>query len=130
MWSFSSEGILPRYFSKRNQHQVPVRALSAQLIGMAIVLFFTFVSGQDLEELINWNNGVFVFIYLAAMLSAVKLLKRRYLPLIFLSCLFCLLLAYSIGWDMVFSVILFSAIAPFVWWQQNVLSRRELAECR
>lgn len=130
MWSFSSEGVLPRYFSKRNQYQVPVRALSAQLIGMAIVLAFTFVSGQDLEELINWNNGVFVFIYLAAMLSAVKLLKKRYLPLIFLSCLFCFLLAYSIGWDMVFSVILFSVIAPFVWWQQNVLNRRELAECR
>ncbi|MGF1764324.1 L-methionine/branched-chain amino acid transporter [Aliivibrio kagoshimensis] len=131
MWSFSSEGVLPRYFSTRNRHNVPVRALNAQLIGMSIVLIFTFFSGQDLEELINWNNGVFVFIYLAAMLSAIKLLNKRYLPLIFISCLFCMLLAYSIGWDMIFSIILFSVIAPFIWWQQSVLDRRALAaECQ
>jgi amino acid efflux transporter len=118
-WSFSKDGVLPKYLSKVNHHHVPVRALNAVLITMAFVLIVTFVTGQNLEDIIAWCNGVFVIIYLSAMLAAIKLLKKKYLPLIIISCVFCLILAWGIGWRMNYALILISVTAPLLWWQYN-----------
>jgi amino acid efflux transporter len=118
-WSFSHDGVLPRYFSTVNRYHVPIRALSFMLIIMAIVLIITYATEQNLEDIIAWCNGVFVIIYLAAMLAAIKLLDKKYLPLIILSCIFCLMLAWGIGWRMIYALILLAITAPLLWWQYS-----------
>jgi amino acid efflux transporter len=118
-WSFSHDGVLPSYFSKVNRYHVPIRALSFMLIIMAIILIITYITKQNLEDIIAWCNGVFVIIYLAAMLAAIKLLDKKYLPLITISCIFCLMLAWGIGWRMVYASILLAITAPLLWWQYN-----------
>ena len=125
IWSFSNDGVLPRYFSKLNHHQVPVRALSVMLITMAVVLTITFISGQNIEDLIAWSNGVFVIIYLSSMIAAVKLLKTSNLPLIVLSCIFCLLLAWGIGERMIYAIVLLLITVPFLYWQHSFKSAKQ-----
>ena len=115
-WSFSNDQVLPRYFSKLNRHQVPARALAATLILIAIVLIFTFVSGQHYENLIAWSNGVFVVIYLASMLSAAKLLDNSKLFIGF-GVVFCLILGWGLGWNMLYAIALVAITAPTIRWQ-------------
>ncbi|WP_137223678.1 L-methionine/branched-chain amino acid transporter [Shewanella sp. MEBiC00475] len=126
LWSFSKEGILPRYFDKLNPHGVPFRALFAILGAMAIVIVVTFYSKHELEDLIAWSNGVFVIIYLLAMLSAAKLLSKRYLPLVIAGCLFCIGLGIALGSNMIYALVLVLVIAPFMWWQKAHLTRKYL----
>ncbi|MGP1719935.1 L-methionine/branched-chain amino acid transporter [Shewanella frigidimarina] len=126
LWSFSKEGILPRYFDKLNPHGVPFRALFAILGAMAVVIIVTFYSTQELEDLIAWSNGVFVIIYLLAMLSAAKLLSKRYLPLVIAGCLFCVGLGIALGSNMIYAIVLVVVIAPFMWWQKAHLTRKYL----
>ncbi|AQS35521.1 amino acid exporter, AAE family [Shewanella psychrophila] len=128
VWSFSCEGILPRYFSSLNRHQVPVRSLFAVLFAMALVIVLTYVSGQELEHLIAWTNGVFVIIYLMAMLAAAKLLSKRYLPLVAMGSLFCIMLGFALGWSMLYAGLMTLVVAPILWWQKNHLSRKQLLQ--
>jgi len=119
VWSFSNDGVLPSYFSKLNTYQVPARALSGVLLIMGVVLITVFVAGQDIEELISLVNGVFVVIYLASMFAAFKILNKKYIPIIMLGCLFCLMLAWGLGWKMIYAAVLITLTAPFLWWQLN-----------
>ncbi len=122
-WSFSKDGVLPRYLSPLNQHNVPSRALAAILIVMSLVIVLAYVANRELEDLIAWVNGVFVVIYFASMMAAAKLLPKRYQPLIFLGCLFCALLAYGLGLKMVYALLLLCLTLPFLKWQQTHLAR-------
>ncbi|MGF1872533.1 L-methionine/branched-chain amino acid transporter [Photobacterium indicum] len=122
-WSFSKDGVLPRYLSPLNQHNVPSRALAAILIVMGLVIVLAYVANRELEDLIAWVNGVFVVIYFASMMAAAKLLPKRYQPLIFLGCLFCALLAYGLGLKMVYALLLLCLTLPFLKWQQTHLAR-------
>ncbi|MPY26747.1 L-methionine/branched-chain amino acid transporter [Shewanella sp. YLB-07] len=128
LWSFSREGILPGYFASINRHQVPVRALSAVLLTMALVIVLTYVLDQELEHLIAWSNGVFVIIYLMSMLAAAKLLSKRYLPLVAVGSLFCIMLAFALGSSMLYAVIMILVVAPILWWQKKHLSRKQLLQ--
>jgi amino acid efflux transporter len=122
-WSFSKDGVLPRYFSPLNQHNVPSRALAAVLIIMSLVIVLAYVANQELEDLIAWVNGVFVVIYFASMMAAAKLLPKRYQWLICLGCLFCALLAYGLGWKMLYALLLLCLTVPFLKWQKTHLAR-------
>jgi amino acid efflux transporter len=128
LWSFSKEGILPSYFDKLNQHGVPFRALFAILGAMAVVIVLTFFSGQDLEKLIAWSNGVFVIIYLLTMLSALKLLSKRYWFLVLASCVFCIGLGIALADNMLYAMVLVAIIAPFMWWQKTHLQRKSVQQ--
>ncbi len=122
--SFSQEGILPAWFEQVNQHKVPERALGVILLLTAAVLILTYVFEQDLERLISWSNGVFVIIYLMAMLSAVKLLSRKYLPWVIVGCGFCIATGFALGADMAYALLLTAAVMPFLWWQRHYLYRK------
>ncbi|MEH6463353.1 MAG: L-methionine/branched-chain amino acid transporter [Shewanella psychromarinicola] len=126
LWSFSKEGIVPRYFDKLNPHGVPFRALFAILGSMAVVIVVTFYGAHELEDLIAWSNGVFVIIYLLAMLSAAKLLSKRYLPLVVAGCLFCIGLGIALGSNMIYAIVMVIVVAPFMWWQKAHLTRKYL----
>ena len=127
IWSFSREGVLPRYFDQLNQHRVPVRALTAVLLTMAGVIVLTYLFGQELEHLIAWTNGIFVIIYFAAMLAAAKLLRKRYLPLVVCGVLFCLMMAIALGANMLYAVSLTVVVAPLLWWQKTHHVRKKIA---
>ncbi|WP_394497891.1 L-methionine/branched-chain amino acid transporter [Shewanella sp. ENK2] len=127
LWSFSKEGVLPSYFSQLNGYGVPLRALITILTIMALVITLTFVTEQKLEDLIAWSNGVFVIIYLLTMLSAVKLLSKRYLPLIIGGSVFCIGVGIALAENMLYSFILLVVIAPFMYWQKQHQARKQLA---
>ena len=122
--SFAEQGVLPSYLAKRNEFNVPLSALTTLMLVIALVLIVTFYSQQDLEDLINWVNGVFVVIYAAAMLAAWRLLSVKNRPMILLGLGFCLALAIGIGAHMIYAFILMAVITPFVILQK----RKQLAK--
>ena len=106
-WSMSNDQVLPAYFRTLNKYNVPQRALFCVLGVMTLTLLVTHYGVYDLEDLIGWVNGVFVLIYLASMLAAIRLLSAKHRPLVMVSCLFC-------------------AFAPLLWYQQRRASARQL----
>ncbi|MFT5790325.1 MAG: amino acid efflux transporter [Shewanella sp.] len=127
IWSFSRDGVLPKYFSQLNPHQSPARASIAVLIAMALVIIASYATGQLLEDLIAWSNGVFVIIYLAAMFAAAKLLSKRYLPLVILSCALCAVIGFALGWNMAYAILLMLILFPMLWAQKAHLHRKQIA---
>lgn len=126
--SFSQAGILPKYLSKHNRYDIPENALLTLLFLMALVLFLSYFTGKNLENLIAWCNGVFVIIYLMTLLSAIKLLGKSHYLSIFLGCIFCLALAWGLGIQMLYGIISLSIVAPLLWWQHHYqLSKRASA---
>ncbi|MEH6442430.1 MAG: L-methionine/branched-chain amino acid transporter [Oceanospirillaceae bacterium] len=125
IWSFSREQVLPKYFDKLNQHQVPVRALVANLLTMAAAIIFTYATDQELEQLISWTNGVFVVIYAATMFAAIKLLSKKYLPLIICSLAFCVAVAISLGASMTYAAVILVILVPSLLWQKSYLSQKQ-----
>ncbi|EPJ44200.1 MAG: inner membrane protein YjeH [Osedax symbiont Rs1] len=121
--SFSLDRVLPAYFTRLNSHHVPVRALVAIIITMMIAISCTFIYSLDLEQLIIWTNGVFVIIYSATMLAALQLLKRKYIPLVLIGCLFFIAIAYSIGSGMLYAVVMQLFLLPILLWQQKRADR-------
>lgn len=124
IWSLSRDRVLPTYFEKLNRHQVPVRALFANLAAMAAAITFTYVTNQALEQLISWTNGVFVIIYAASMFAAFKLLPQRYIPVILLSLFFCLAVAISLGDSMLYAFVILAVLIPSLYWQKRHLLHR------
>lgn len=88
-------------------------------------MVLTYLTGQELEHLIAWSNGVFVVIYLMAMLAAAKLLPKQNLPLVILGCVFCLALGIALGASMAYVLVLVIVVAPFLWWQKTHISRKQ-----
>ncbi|WP_372872880.1 L-methionine/branched-chain amino acid transporter [Shewanella sp.] len=129
LWSFSREGIMPRYFQRLNDHGVPVRAQTAILGTMAMVLMLVFMFEQDLEQLIAWSNGVFVIIYAMSMLAAWRLLGASSRIWIVLGLVFCGVLAVSIGDRMAYAAALLMLILPLLWWQKGHLQRKANGVC-
>lgn len=129
LWSFSREGIMPRYFQRLNDHGVPVRAQTAILGTMALVLTLVFVFKQDLEQLIAWSNGVFVIIYAMSMLAAWRLLGSASRLWILLGLGFCIALGISLGERMAYAAALLMLVLPLLWWQKGHLQRKADSAC-
>ncbi|MDE3273717.1 L-methionine/branched-chain amino acid transporter [Pseudoalteromonas sp. G4] len=119
--SFAEQGVLPRVLAQSNQQNVPQRALSTVLSIMALVLVITHFTGQDLEDLINWVNGVFAVIYLATMASAWVLLTSKHRLSIMLGFLACFGLVFGIGPHMFYAILLIAILLPIVKWQKRKL---------
>ncbi|MCL1125158.1 L-methionine/branched-chain amino acid transporter [Shewanella surugensis] len=127
IWSFSCEGVLPRYFSKLSENELPVRASNTVLVVMALVVVLTYMTGQALEDLISWTNGVFVVIYFASMLAAGRLLSRRYLPLVMMSSCLCLVLGIALAANMIYALWLVIILFGGLEWHKQYQKRRQAA---
>ncbi|WP_299003483.1 L-methionine/branched-chain amino acid transporter [uncultured Shewanella sp.] len=125
--SFSTEGVLPKYFSTLNTNGLPVRASNTVLGVMAFVIVMTYMTGQELEDLISWTNGVFVIIYLASMLAAGRLLNKSYWLIVLLSSFFCLALAVALGASMFYAVCLLVLLFGSLEWRKQHNKRRQAA---
>lgn len=117
IWSFSNDGVLPRFFQPVNTYGVAQRALITLLTTMSVVLIITHLTDTDLEQLINWVNGVFAIIYFAAMLAAFKLLKPKYRPITALGCVFCILMFWGLGENMAYALVSLVLVMPLLWLQ-------------
>lgn len=118
-WSFSNQGVLPAWFRPLNRYQVPERALYLIIGLMAAVILGSSQFSQQLEALIGWVNGVFVVIYLASMLAALKLLPARYHATAWLSAALCLGLMLTLGSSLWYAVVIMLLTTPLLWWQQR-----------
>ena len=119
MWSFATDGVLPKALKNKNSHGIPVTALCVLLCIMSFVLSIAHFTGIDLEQLLNWVNGVFVVIYFASMLAAYKLLAKKYNIVITLGCGFCLLMTWGLGVNMIYALLLMVFVVPLLWLQQK-----------
>ncbi|KKL00009.1 L-methionine/branched-chain amino acid transporter [Rheinheimera mesophila] len=117
--SFSEQGITPGYFQQKNRYHMPQRALSAIIAAMAVVLVLTWLTAQQLDDLISWVNGVFVVIYLVSMAAACQLLPRRYKAVSVLSFALCLLLVIAIAEHMLYALLLILLVWPALYIQQR-----------
>lgn len=109
--SFSEQGVLPAVLKRKNQHQVPTVAMGLLLGISAAVTAAVHWWHIDLESLVVWVNGVFVIIYAAAMIAAVRLLPKGYLLPVGLALGFCLLMAWSLAADMLYGVVITLSVA-------------------
>ncbi len=117
--SFSMQGVLPAWFRPLNAHQAPQRALYLIIGMMAAVILASALISRPLEALIGWVNGVFVVIYLASMLAAVRLLPARLRALAGFSSLLCAALLLTLGWYLWYAVSIMLLCAPLLWWQHQ-----------
>lgn len=126
VWSFSNDGVLPEYLSQKNSYGIPENALKTILALMALTLVITYFLDKSLEHLIAWCNGVFVIIYFACMLAAIKLLNGSNKLSIYLGMLFCSALAWGLGWQMSYAAMFMVFTALLLHWQIRLKSKRNL----
>ncbi|UPQ89615.1 L-methionine/branched-chain amino acid transporter [Vibrio sinaloensis] len=68
------------------------------------------VSGLDLEVFLKLANGIFVLVYLLAMLSAFKLLRGVDRVLAGVALLLCSAVFLCLGWSMLYAVVVFGLL--------------------
>ncbi|GLP97609.1 L-methionine/branched-chain amino acid transporter [Paraferrimonas sedimenticola] len=103
--SFAEQGVLPKSLAKTNPQGAPLRALTALLSVIALVLALVSWLALPLHQLIEWANGVFVLIYLATMLAATRLLSRRYQSLAWAGCIPCLAIGWALGLQLAYALV-------------------------
>ncbi|NOH78852.1 L-methionine/branched-chain amino acid transporter [Vibrio sp. RE86] len=97
---------------------VPANATLA--VGVVVVLscFAGELSGLDLEFFLKLANGIFVLIYLLAMLAAYKLLTGVSRQLAGLALLLCTAVFICLGWSMLYAVTVFGLLnMPWEKWR-------------
>ncbi|MBD0785994.1 L-methionine/branched-chain amino acid transporter [Vibrio sp. Y2-5] len=103
-----------------------VPANSTWLIGG--ILLLSCVAGQlsnlDLEFFLKLANGVFVLVYLLAMLAAYKLLKGFQKLLAVVALILCTGVFICLGWSMLYALVIFTAFA--LPWQKELKTRHSV----
>ncbi|NIY91182.1 L-methionine/branched-chain amino acid transporter [Vibrio diazotrophicus] len=103
-----------------------VPANSTWLIGG--ILLLSCVAGQlsnlDLEFFLKLANGVFVLVYLLAMLAAYKLLKGFQKLLAVVALILCTGVFICLGWSMLYALVIFAAFA--LPWQKELKTRHSV----
>ncbi|WP_020395234.1 L-methionine/branched-chain amino acid transporter [Thiolinea disciformis] len=117
-WSLSQEGVLPSFIKPLNRHQVPSRALLLVLFMCSATMLVAYAMGENYEAMVRWTNGVFIFIYIASMLAAWRLLGKRYQLAIFLSLIVCSGFVVSLGTSLGYGVLLALVLSVWVHWRK------------
>ncbi|WP_073586086.1 L-methionine/branched-chain amino acid transporter [Vibrio quintilis] len=111
LWSHARHYHPHHMLTRLSSRGIPANAtlLIAGIILISILLeAFTHL---DLSSFIKLANGVFIMIYLLAMISAWKLLTGIYKGLAGISLLLCSLVFLCLGWAVCYALIIFIAIA-------------------
>ncbi|SHI28856.1 Inner membrane protein YjeH [Vibrio aerogenes CECT 7868] len=111
LWAHARHSHPQHHLAKLSSRGIPVNAtlLIAGIICISILLEeFTHL---DLASFVKLANGVFILIYLLAMLSAWKLLSGIYKILAGLSLMLCALVFVCLGWSASYALIIFLAAA-------------------
>lgn len=105
--SMAEKGQVATCLAKQNRNQSPMLAVLIVTLAIALVLVLRHSFNWSFAHLLAYANAVFVLIYLAAGLSAIKLLpgKQRYLA--WFTALFCSLIALFMAADTLYGVAVF-----------------------
>ncbi|NOH82738.1 L-methionine/branched-chain amino acid transporter [Vibrio sp. 03-59-1] len=79
------------------------------------------ISGMDLEFFLKLANGIFVFVYLLAMLAAFQLLTGFAKWLAAISLLLCTLVFICLGWSMLYAITIFALLS--IPWKRIFINR-------
>lgn len=90
---------------------VPANATIAIAVVLLISCVIGEISGLDLEFFLKLANGIFVLVYLLAMLSAFKLLTGAGRWLASVSLLLCVLVFVCLGWSMLYALCVFGLLS-------------------
>ncbi|CAM4075600.1 L-methionine/branched-chain amino acid transporter [Vibrio neonatus] len=97
LWSLAREYRPATAMTRLSPKGVPTKATAIVGITLALSCVLGDLSNIDVEVFLTLANGIFVVIYLFAMLSAIKLLTGRGRYLAILSTGLCVLVLFSIG---------------------------------
>lgn len=107
VWSQAREYKPQSKLTQLSQRGVPVSATYAVIAVIYISLLLGQLSGIQLAEFLKMANSIFVFIYLLAMLSAVKLLTGFSKVLAVISLVFCVIVFTCLGLSAFYALGLF-----------------------
>lgn len=113
-WSLSQDAVLPRFMKALNRHQVPSVALLVVLVMCCTTMCIAYLAGEQYEAMVRWTNGVFVFIYIASMMAAWRLLNKRYRAAIVMSLVVCVGFALSLGSSLLYGVLLAVVLGAWI----------------
>lgn len=119
VWTLSNQSILPSYYEILNQHGVPMRALISILALMSLTIIGCYLFQADFEVLILWTNGVFIILYLASMLAALRLLEKKFHIAAWFGIVVCCVLAFSLAEDMIYAFVLMAILFPALLFKQK-----------
>ncbi len=97
LYSMSLEKAVPKALAKKNANGCPLHAINLIVLSIGLVLLVRAYFKLPFEVLLEYANGVFVLIYLAAALAGVKLLRGVNRLCALFSALFCLIIAVFMG---------------------------------
>lgn len=127
LWSLANDGAVDRRLAHISGQGVPARAVKVVALVSLASLVATGALGLSLEQLLLMSNGMIVLVYFLTLAAALKLLSRRHWPLCAVGCVVCLWLAWSVGWAMLYAVVIYAVLAVALWWREGRL--RRLARC-
>ena len=124
VWAQAREYRPNSALAQLSQRGVPANA--TWLIGG--ILLLSCVVGQlsnlDLEFFLKLANGVFVLVYLLAMLAAYKLLKGYQKALAVVALILCTGVFICLGWSMLYALVIFAALA--MPWQKELKTQHPI----
>lgn len=101
--SLSDDGIITLLFSKKNRNGMPIIAMSCVLLLILTTVILKYTLTFGIETIIGCANGVFIMIYIAASLSAIKLLPEQYKIFGSVASVFCVIIAACLREDMIYA---------------------------
>lgn len=107
IWAQASEDYPTSRLAKLSVRQTPFFALSVVIACSLVSLFATHFFSISLHNLLEYANGVFVLIYLLAMIAAIKLLNGKMKILAGISTIICIGLLFVIGYKSLYAVAIF-----------------------
>ncbi len=99
-----SMGDKTSHLKKKWDNGTPIVAVSIITAAIAVMLFARYSLSFSFEVLLDYANGMFVFIYLAAAAAGIKLLTGKIRYAAIFSLLFCLAILWFIGASMLFGL--------------------------
>lgn len=124
VWAQAREYRPNSALAQLSQRGVPANA--TWLIGGILLLSCAVgqLSNLDLEFFLKLANGVFVLVYLLAMLAAYKLLKGYQKALAVIALILCTGVFICLGWSMLYALVIFAALA--VPWQKELKTQHPI----
>ncbi|MGY5612579.1 L-methionine/branched-chain amino acid transporter [Vibrio brasiliensis] len=118
LWAQAREYTPQSAIARLSIRGVPANATLAVGAVVLVSCLFGEMSGLDLEFFLKLANGIFVLIYLLAMLSAYKLLTGFSRKLAGLSLVLCSVVFVCLGWSMLYAVSVFAILnLPWKRWR-------------
>ncbi len=122
LYSMASNRVLPSKLAYINKRGVPLWAAAVALTISLCSLLLKNLVGFNVQRFMIYTNGVFIALYLLAMIAGFALLRgyKRWIAL--LAAILCLMIVFSIGWSNLYAL----AILGFSYLWDKLKNRRRL----